>query len=204
MTDKVDDNVVAINGSIKIEDEADWAIEYARENRRRVKAERRLAGMAYAMGGLIKAVDDVVGKVLEPNANTDSPEYWVAFIKELGSLVMEGFDAEIMTNLVIMDPVWKDMSQDLLDALSKPEDEITATDQRIRSEHFAQTTKFMKENYKETLAEWKLLCQENNMRDVDEVKSQRKAAFAMALMLRASNDTKLQEMLKTMVMSPKR
>jgi hypothetical protein len=173
---------------VDVEDktEADWAMEYAAENRRRVTAERRYAAAIYAAGGLIKSVDDLITAMFETNLQVKAPEN-LAFFKQAASLVMESFDMEIMANLCTIDAPWnKDQhSPELLDAICKPEDERTATDERLMREHFNAHVKFLEAMYKEAVKEWKMVCQQHDMHDIDDVKAGRRADFTMALMEQA-------------------
>jgi hypothetical protein len=93
MTTEVEGTCVAVEHK----DEADWAMEYAAENRRRVTAERRYAAAIYAAGGLIKSVDDLITAMFETNLQVKAPEN-LAFFKQAARVVMESEPGILQTS----------------------------------------------------------------------------------------------------------
>jgi hypothetical protein len=192
MTTEVEGTCVAVEDKT----EADWAMDYAEERARRVKAERRLAAMAFALGGLIKATHDTIEEVMRP-IDADDDKQAMRLTKELASLVMEAFDAELMANLLTFDPPWgiAESTQEALITATRGDDQ-SPTHKRLMKEHFTAMNTSFSEAWHEVLKEWELICQQNDLNATEDVRATRQLEFSAKVMVKAMADKKLEQLMK--------
>jgi hypothetical protein len=172
--------VIMANEVEKTKDEADWALDYAAENRRRVKAEHRLKGLMGASAALCTVLDTLINESLKPASKNGE----LRLIKALAKCAMEQLDVEYCLHLNTFDPAWG-IKPEIQDALARG-----AQNELQFRQYFKEQSRMMSNSFDELMKEWKLVCMEHNLNDPDQVREERRTEFAMkALAKGLSNRT---------------
>lgn len=172
-----------------VKDETDWAMDYAAENRRRVKAERRLAAMAHVMGCMLASAHKIVDISTEPG-KTLEPCHMQAMVKALINLSKSSFDCEIMANLLTADPPWG-ISPEVFDLLIMDIDKRSPAESRQLDRHFEEFERFLESCWEEAIKEWKMICQEHDLRPMEDVEAERKADVMMKIIMKSIADKEI-------------
>jgi hypothetical protein len=189
MTIEVEGTCVAVEDKT----ESDWAMDYSKELNRRVKAERRLAAVMFAVGGMITIAQRLTDHILKPFDDGDDAEvrHQMTTYKILADLGMESLDTEIIANLNTWDPPWEVFNQEYIrEALAKNPEDCSSTDQRIRTEYFDWQLEFHKEAWLEARKEWELVCQQVGLQNTDETRTSRQQEFSVKVLLKTMDDQK--------------
>jgi len=93
---------------VEVKDEADWAMDYANERARRMKAETRLASFMLDAPAFCVAVDQLIDSIFEPAARVGDSKGMLGheFIEALVKTLKYSDDLGNNININIFDPVW--------------------------------------------------------------------------------------------------
>ena len=94
---------------VEVKDEADWAMDYAREYALRIKTEQRLASFMVDAPALCNAVDRLIDAIFEPAAQgkKGSAVLGKQFLKAMCKAMQYNNDLGNNININIFDPVWE-------------------------------------------------------------------------------------------------
>ena len=102
MTDEVVDTTVIV-----AKDESDWAMDYAEERSRRVKAERRLKGLTACVMSLCLSLDKLFDELLFRSVGDQVKDRQKEDpAKLIMQVITEQIDAEFCTHATTWDPPW--------------------------------------------------------------------------------------------------
>ena len=146
--------------------ETDWAMDYANERARRIKAERRLGNMMLESAGTVvvleKMIDGILGKKLNPSLLAEAVDF--------------SHDLKCAHNLCLFDPPW-DSSKARKRAIANCNSEESFP-KKIKEEHEAR----LQHSALECREEWENLCKEYNLPSPEKSQSMARTKFATTLL----------------------